>query len=59
MAANSGAPAWVRLAAGKLAVAGGDKDTAEEILQEMINSEQDPRWINQLKEKLIETRLQK
>ena len=56
MAANSGAPPWVRFAAGKLAIAGGDKTVAREILQQMINSEQDPNWIKQLKTKLEETK---
>jgi hypothetical protein len=54
MAANSGAPSWVRLSAGKLAVDGGDRETAEEILNQMIKSEQDPQWIKQLKSKLEE-----
>jgi len=57
MAANSGAPAWVRLSAGKLAVDGGDKETAEEILQHMIDTEQDPDWVRQLKSRLEESRL--
>jgi hypothetical protein len=54
MAANSGAPPWVRMAAGKLAIQGGDKAAAREILEQMIRSEQDPRWIKQLHEKLEE-----
>jgi len=54
MAANNGAPPWVRLAAGKLAVEGGDQEAAKEILEQMIRSEQDPRWIKQLNEKLQE-----
>lgn len=59
MAANSGAPPWVRLAAGKLALEGGDKSTAEDILQHMIDTEQDPQWVKQLKSKLEESRLKK
>lgn len=59
MAANSGAPAWVRLSAGKLALEGGDDSTAEEILQQMIHTEQDPNWVRQLKKRLEESRLKK
>ena len=53
-AADNGAPPWVRLSAGKLALGGGDKATAVEILQQLIKLESDPRWIKQLKAKLEE-----
>jgi len=51
-AANFGAPAWVRLSAGRLAVESGNSDAAAEILHHLIELESDPRWISRLKEKL-------
>ena len=51
-AADNGAPPWVRLSAGKLAAEGGELDSAEEILQQLIKSESNPKWIARLKEKL-------
>ena len=54
-AADTGAPPWVRLSAGKLAAEGGDHNVARDILQNMIGSEANPLWIKQLKTKLEET----
>ena len=51
-AANNGAPSWVRLSAGRLAAEGGSENVAEEILQQMIQLEQDEKWIKELKSKL-------
>ena len=51
-AADNGAPAWVRLSAGKLAVNGGDPAAAKEILNQLIRSEADESWVRALKEKL-------
>lgn len=51
-AANNGAPAWVRLSAGKLAASGGDEAAAKEILEHLVKTEADPVWVKQLKEKL-------
>lgn len=59
MAANNGAPSWVRLSAGKLAAEGGDKDVAVDILNHLIQAESDPRWIKRLKDKLKEANLKK
>lgn len=53
-AADNGAPAWVRLSAGKLAASGGDESAAKEILEQLVNTEADPDWVKQLKEKLKE-----
>jgi hypothetical protein len=58
-AADNGAPPWVRLSAGKLALGGGDDRAAEEILQQLIQTEADPLWIKQLKEKLAEAQSKK
>lgn len=55
-AANMGAPSWVRLSAGKLIASGGDKKAAEEILEQMIMTEQHPLWIKQLRSKLEESK---
>lgn len=54
-AANNGAPAWVRLSAGKLAASGGDEAAAKEILEHLVKTEADPIWVKQLKEKLKAT----
>lgn len=51
-AANNGAPAWVRLSAGKLAISGGNESAAKEILEQLVKTEADPAWVRQLKEKL-------
>jgi hypothetical protein len=51
-AADNGAPAWVRLSAGKLAASGGDEAAAKEILEQLVKTEADPIWVKQLKEKL-------
>lgn len=51
-AAENGAPAWVRLSAGKLAASGGDNEAAKEILEKLIAREENPLWIKSLKEKL-------
>ena len=58
-AANYGAPEWVRLSAGKLAAEAGAEDAATEILQHLIESESDPRWIRRLKDKLEESKKEK
>lgn len=58
-AANNGAPQWVRLSAGKLAAEGGDESAATEILQQMIQLEQDEKWIAELKRKLEAQKKQK
>jgi hypothetical protein len=51
-AANHGAPAWVRLMAGRLSSEGGDNIRAKEILQQLIDRESDPVWIKKLKNKI-------
>lgn len=51
-AVDNGAPSWVRLTAGRLASEGGDEKTAKEILQQLIEMESDPRWIEKLKKKI-------
>lgn len=58
-AADNGAPPWVRLSAGKLALGGGDDRAAQEILEQLIKTEAHPAWIKQLKEKLVESRAEK
>ena len=55
-AANNGAPSWVRVLAGKLALKAGDKDLAQQILQHMISISEDEKLINRLKEKLAQTK---
>ena len=53
-AVDNGAPSWVRLTAGRLASEGGDEKTAKEILQQLIELESDPRWIDKLKKKIAQ-----
>jgi len=54
-AAENGAPSWLRLSAGRLASEGGDNDTAKVILQQLIENESDPQWIDKLKKKIERT----
>lgn len=51
-AADNGAPAWVRLSAGKLASGENDLDFAKRVLQQLIDQKSDPRWIDGLKKKI-------
>ena len=51
-AANSGAPPWMRVLAGKLAAESGEMEFANLILQQMIASSEDPKLVERLKEKL-------
>lgn len=53
-AAQNGAPDWVHIMAGRLAAEGGEFDFAEKILQTMIDSNQDEKYILRLKKKLID-----
>lgn len=54
MAANSGAPDWVRLSAGKLASGENDLDFAKKVLAQLIEQQSDPKWIESLKQKIQE-----
>lgn len=51
-AAENGAPDWVHVLAGRLAVDGGEKEFAAQILEQMIKTSQDPKLIERLKTKL-------
>ncbi len=51
-AAKYGAPAWVKVMAGRLAIEGGEKEYAAKILEEMIATNQEPKLIERLKQKL-------
>lgn len=51
-AVNNGAPAWVRLMAGRLATEGGDEASAREILDQLIGMQSDPDWIEKLRKKI-------
>ncbi|MEK6628191.1 MAG: hypothetical protein AABY53_06160 [Bdellovibrionota bacterium] len=53
-ASENGAPDWLRLSAGRLASEGGDNDTAKIILQQLIDRETDPKWIDKLKKKIAQ-----
>lgn len=55
-AADNGAPEWVRLMAGRLASEAGDQSTAEQVLQQLIEAEKDPLWIEKLKKKIEQSR---
>jgi hypothetical protein len=55
-AANNGAPEWVRLMAGRLASEAGDQSTAEQVLQQLIEAEKDPLWIEKLKKKIEQSK---
>lgn len=56
-AAQSGAPDWVRMMAGKLAVDGGDDNYATQVLQGMIQINDQPDYIERLKKKLEQVKL--
>jgi len=47
-----GAPDWVSVLAGRLAVDGGDVDYAQKVLQTMIETNQDEKLVKRLKEKI-------
>ncbi len=51
-AAKNGAPTWVSVMAGRLALEGGDNEYAEKILQTMIETNQDEKLIKRLREKM-------
>lgn len=51
-AAKYGAPDWVRILAGTLAAKGGDISFAEKVIEQMIELNDEPRYIKRLKEKL-------
>jgi len=53
-AAENGAPSWIRTMAGRLAGESGDMDYAEQILQTMIETNQEEKFVKRLKEKLDE-----
>lgn len=53
-AANHGAPNWVRVLAGRMAVEGGNKEFAEKVLQQMIDLSEDEKLVNRLKSKLAD-----
>ncbi len=53
-AADNGAPAWLRLTAGRLASEGGDDLSSKIILQQLIKNESDPVWIKKLQSKIRE-----
>jgi hypothetical protein len=53
-AAENGAPAWLRVLAGRLAADQGDIQFSQKILQMMISENQDEKLIKRLKEKIIE-----
>lgn len=59
MAANNGAPDWLRLSAGRLASEGGDVEVAKNILQQLIENENDPIWVEKLKSKIKEKEKEK
>jgi len=58
-AADYGAPEWIRIMAGRLAGEGGDLEYADKILETMIETNQDLRYIEILKEKLQKLKTQK
>ena len=51
-AADNGAPPWVRIMAGRLGYEGGDKAFGEQVLQQMIETNQDEKLIEVLKRRL-------
>jgi hypothetical protein len=55
-AAKNGAPDWIQAMAGRLAVEGGATDYAEKILQTMIETNQDEKYVKRLREKLQKLR---
>jgi hypothetical protein len=50
--ADNGAPKWVRLLAGNLAVEANQTEAANKILEELIRLESDPKWIDKLRQKM-------
>ncbi len=58
-AAQNGAPDWVHVLAGRLAAEGGEFDYAEKILQTMIDTNQEEKYIIRLKEKLANLKKEK
>ena len=52
-AAKNGAPDWIHVMAGRLAVEGGNTEYAEKILQTMIDTNQDEKYVKRLREKLL------
>ncbi len=52
-AAKNGAPDWIHVMAGRLAVEGGNTQYAEKILQTMIDTNQDEKYVKRLREKLL------
>ncbi len=53
-AAQNGAPDWVHVMAGRLAAEDGEFVFAEKILQTMIDTNQDEKYILRLKQKLVD-----
>ncbi len=51
-AAKNGGPFWFNSLANRLYVDSGRKDLAESLIQEMIHSDQDPKLIERMKQKL-------
>ena len=51
-AADNGAPGWLYTLAGRLYSDSGSVDIAEKILEEMIKPEQDPAFIERLRQKI-------
>jgi hypothetical protein len=52
-AAKNGAPDWIHTMAGRLAIEGGGIDYAKKILQTMIDTNQDEKYVKRLREKLL------
>lgn len=57
-AADNGAPPWVRIMAGRLGYEGGDKAFGEQVLQQMIDTNQDEKLIEVLKRRLSKLKAQ-
>ncbi|MFZ3230293.1 MAG: hypothetical protein WA160_08820 [Pseudobdellovibrio sp.] len=53
-AAANGAPGWLNVLAGRLAVDAGNRDFAVQILTEIINNSEDPKLVERLKIKISE-----
>lgn len=58
-AAKNGGPAWLQTTAGKLASEGGDNEFAEQILNQMIETSEDPKLVERLQQKLNESKQRK
>lgn len=52
VASENGAPSWLLLSAGRLAGEGGDIETAKVILQQLIDYEAAPAWVEKLRKKI-------